>query len=352
MTSTPRLPFLGPNWFSLVMGLSGLALAWYRAASLLGNSALWVAEGLGVLAAGVMLVLLVTSVWRWLQHRPAWMEDLHHPVRHPFVAAMPIGLMLLATVWVQLRGPSAPVLGLWLLGSVLQVLVTVWVLSRWVRGEGLKGLGWAALTPAMFIPVVGNVVAPLGGVALGMPQWSAAQAAIGLMFWPVLLGLLMVRIGMVGMWPPRLLPTTFITIAPPAVGGLALLNLGAPPLLAWAAWGCAMFFAAWSATTLRPALKQPFGLAFWGMSFPLAALAALSLRLAGRSSAASVSAGQLALELVALATLALASVVIGWLLWSTVKGLLNGTLLVAEPAPGAPSATAATPAPAATPPSG
>lgn len=334
------------------MGLCGLALAWHRAAKLLGIPALRVSEVLGVLAALVMLVLLVTSVWRWLQHRPAWLDDLQHPVRHPFVAAMPIGLMLLATVWVQLRGPAPMVLGVWLLGSVLQLLATLWVLSRWVRGDGLRSLGWAALTPAMFIPVVGNVVAPLGGVALGMPQWSAAQAAIGLMFWPVLLGLLMVRIGMVGMWPPRLLPTTFITVAPPAVGGLALLNLGAPPVFAWAAWGCAMFFAVWSATTLRAALQQPFSLAFWGMSFPLAALAALTLRLAAFRSTHNVSPSQLALEVLALASLALASVVIGWLLLATLKGLRNGSLLVPEPVPAAPSspAAAATPSATATPP--
>lgn len=317
----------------MVMGLSGLSLAWHRSAVLLGPHALRVAEAVGLLAAVVLVLLLVASLWRAVQHRPALLEDLRHPVRHPFIAALPISLMLVATVWVQLQGPSRLALAVWLLGSLLQLAATVWVLSRWVRGDGLKGLGWGALTPAMFIPVVGNVVAPLGGVALGMASWSAAQAAIGLMFWPVLLGLLMVRIGMVGLWPARLLPATFITIAPPAVGGLALLNLGAPQVLGWAAWGCAVFFAAWSATTLRPALAQAFSMSFWGLSFPLAALAALSLRMAGYRSGGTVSAGPLAFEVLALASLALASVVIGWLLWSTLKGLRNGSLLVPEPVP-------------------
>jgi tellurite resistance protein len=109
-----------------------------------------------------------------------------------------------------------------------------------------------------------------------------------------------------------------------------------------------MFFAAWSATTLRAALQQPFSLAFWGMSFPLAALAALTLRLAAFRSTHNVSPSQLALEVLALASLALASVVIGWLVWCTVKGLRNGSLLVPEPAPAAatsPASATAPPAP-------
>ena len=40
MAAAPALKFLSPAWFSIVMGLSGLALAWRRAVPLMGEPAL------------------------------------------------------------------------------------------------------------------------------------------------------------------------------------------------------------------------------------------------------------------------------------------------------------------------
>ena len=319
------LKFLMPGWFAIVMGLCGLSLAWHRATPLMGEMAGAGALVLGVLAAVVALVLAGASLLRWQRHPKALAEDLNHPVRHVFVAAMPISLLLLATVATALAGPSLPARVLWLAGSIWQFTVTVWVLSRWLRPNiGAKDGTpfWPGITPALFIPVVGNVVPPLAGVTLGFPEWAAAQFGIGLFLWPVALTLLAVRVAVSGMWPERLLPTTFITIAPPAVIGLAALQLGAPVLLAWVAWGIGLFFLAWSATVFRRAVSQAFSVPFWAMSFPLAAFSALTLRLAQEGSGA--------FQAVAMILLALASVVMAALALATVKGLRDGSLLAPE----------------------
>lgn len=315
------LKFLMPGWFAIVMGLSGLALAWHRAAAIMGETASVAALGVGVLAAAVALALAVASLVRWRRYPEAVAEDLRHPVRHAFIAAMPISLILLATVLVALVGPVLPARLLWMAGALWQFVVTLWVLRRWLAPAKADGLNWPMVTPALFIPVVGNVLVPLAGVPLGLPNWAAAQFGIGLLFWPVVLTLLAVRIGVQGLWPQRLLPTTFITVAPPAVVGLSSLQLGAPVLLAWLAWGCALFFLLWSATVLRRMLSQPFGVPFWGVSFPLAAFAALTLRLADNR----------VHELAALAMLALATLVILTLSLATLKGLRSGELLAPEP---------------------
>ncbi len=325
--ATP-LKFLMPGWFAIVMGLCGLSLAWHRATPLMGEMAGAGSLALGGLAAAVALVLAVASLLRWQRHPKALAEDLSHPVRHVFVAAMPISLLLLATVATALAGPSLPVKALWVAGSVWQFAVTVWVLSRWLRPNiGAKDGTpfWPSITPALIIPVVGNVLPPLAGVTLGFPEWSAAQFGVGLFLWPVVLTLLAVRIAVSGLWPERLLPTTFITIAPPAVIGLGLLQLGAPVLLAWTAWGIGLFFLAWSATVFKRAVSQPFAVPFWAMSFPLAAFAALTLRLAQDASGA--------FQALAMIVLALASLVIAALALATVKGLRDGSLLAPEPVP-------------------
>ena len=320
--TTEKLAFVGPAWFSVVMGLAGLSLAWYRAGPTMGDLATGAALILGVAAAVVFGLLAVATVWRLRRHPKAWAEDCRHPVRHPFVAAIPVSLILLSTVWVALRGPDALGHALWRLGSLGQGGVTLWVLARWWRPSSDGGLAWPTVTPVLLIPIVGNVLVPLAGIPLGEWAWSAAQFGVGAVFWPLMLALLAVRLATAGPWPERLRPSVFILVAPPAVIGLALLQFEAPTGLAWGLWGVGVFSAAWAATQLTRIAKQPFGLSHWAMSFPLAALAALTLRLAPPSGAMAV---------VAMAVLAAASLLISAFALATLRGLRDGSLLAPEP---------------------
>lgn len=319
------LQHLAPAWFATVMGLCGLSLAWSRATPGMGEAAGAIALGVGVLALAVFALLGMLSLLRLQRHPEAVAADLRHPVRHAFVAAVPASVLLLATVATTLAGPSRLALAVWMLGAVAHFGVTVWVMARWLQGNREGGMAWAGITPVLFIPIVGNVLTPLAGVALGQPEWAAAQFGVGMLLWPVTLTLLVVRLGQVGMWPERMLAATFITIAPPSVIGLGLLQLGAPLALGWAMWGLGLFFLCWSASVFKRVVAQPFSIAFWGLSFPLAAFTALTLRLSEGGSPAFATLGLL--------LLALTSIVIAGLLLGTVQGLRRGSLLVAEPAP-------------------
>ncbi len=324
-----------PGWYALVMGLAGLSLAWHRAVPLMGEMAGAVSLLIGGLAAAVFALLAVATVVRGQRYPEAWAEDRRHPVRHTFIAALPIAVILLATVGVAIAGPQPLLAALWWVGALAQLFVTWWVLARWFRPAAQGGLQWAGVTPALFIPIVGNVLVPLAGVPLGQAEWSAAQFGLGLLFWPVVTVMILARIAIQGLWPERLLPTAFIFIAPPAVVGLGVLQLGAPPLLAWVFWGMAMFSFLWVASLAPRIVKLPFGLPHWAVSFPLAALSALTLRLATPGSAMAVLGPAL---------LALASLVVLGLLAGTLRGLRDGSLLAPEPA--APIVAAATPVPA------
>lgn len=324
MPSPPHAPlkFLFPGWYAITMGLCGLALAWHRAAPLMGEMATGVALVIGALAALVFCVLLGATLLRWQRHPEAWDEDRRHPVRHTFVATLPISVMLLATVAVALLGPHPVADAVWWVGSVAQMAVTWWVLSRWWQGNKAGGLQWAGITPALFIPIVGNVLAPLGGVPLGHEHWAAAQFGVGLMFWPVALVMLLVRVALQGMFPERLLPTLFILIAPPTLIGLSALQLGAPVGVGWLFWGMSLFTFLWVASQAGRIRSLPFSLPHWGLSFPLAAFAAFTLRLATPGSPMAVLGPIL---------LALASIVILGLVLATLRGLRDGTLLAPEP---------------------
>ncbi|PXW95748.1 tellurite resistance protein [Sphaerotilus hippei] len=337
--AAPPLQFLSPAWFSIVLGFAGLSLAWHRAMPLMGEAAEALALACGGVALLVFVALAAASVLRLQRHPGAWRDDRAHPVRHAFIAAIPVALILLATVSTALFGstfvpPEARRSGVspgwlqqvtgavWGLGALSLIGVCVWVMRRWWLGNRAGGLQWQVLTPVLFIPVVGHVLVPLAGVPLGHAQWSAAQFGIGLLLWPVVLTLLLVRLATQGLWPERLMPSTMILVAPPAVIGVSAPLLGAPELLGWTSWGIALFMLLWVGGLLRRMTGQAFTIGHWAVSFPLAALAALTLSLARPGDLMAVLGPLL---------LAFTSVVFVGLTLGTVRGLRQGTLLAPEP---------------------
>lgn len=354
MNPTP-LKFLMPGWFSVVMGLCGLALAWRSAEGALGESAEGVSLVLGALAASVCAVLLVLSAVRANRYNHALAEDLRHPVRHAFVATVPVSLLLLAALATSLGQTGGLVETVWWAGSLVQLAATVWVLKRWMlptpvvavaaAPTGLQGLidsalvspvvakpaaaaasaaFWPVVTPVLLIPVVGNVVAPLAGLALGHQVWSMAQFGIGVMLWPIVVTLLLVRRAAQGALPDRLLPVWFITIAPPSVIGLVWVQSQAGLVWVASAWGVGLFFTLLCVTVARQAVTQPFSMTFWALSFPLAAFTSLTLKLA-------LLSGSGIMQMVGTLLLALVSLVVFGLSLATVRGLREGSLLAPEP---------------------
>ena len=335
MSSPTPLKFLMPGYFAVVMGLSGLTLAWHRAQGLLGEMATGIALVLGLLSALVFLVLLVASWLRWQRYPAALAEDLRHPVRHAFVAALPVSVLLLATLGVALGGSGGPLgpvwNGLWWLGSLGQLWATLWVLGRWLAPAAAAQPGaaggpqlWPSVTPVLLIPVVGNVVVPLAGLPLGHSTWSALQFGIGAFLWPVVLALILARRLAHSPLPERVLPAWFITIAPPAVIGVVALQMEAPLAVAQALWGVSLFFLLWVLPLVRRIATQAFAVPFWAFSFPLAAFNVLTLRLAETGAGA-------AFQTAGVLMLAISSIVILWLCFATVRGLRDGSLLAPEP---------------------
>jgi tellurite resistance protein len=276
----------------------------------------------GALAACVLSALMVATAMRMWWFPEAVLADLKHPVRHVFVAALPASWVLMASVGAAHWGRTLWAEALWMLGSASLLAVSGVVVVSWFRSDRSQDRFWLGMTPALFIPVVGNVLPALAGLVLGHPVWAAVQFGLAALLWPVAWGLIGWRIRRLGMWPPRLLPLTFITVAPPSVLALSGLNLGSPYSVVVGLWCVAVLFLCASVWVARGLVKQTFGMPFWGMSFPLAAFAALSLAL---------SVGHVQTQPWAWAVLVLVSALIAWLLLSTLVGLWQGRLLVPEP---------------------
>jgi len=319
---------LAPGWFAMVLGWCGLSQAWLRATHAFGDMALGLGLVGGIVALFIFTLLCIASVVRLTVHPEAVAADLRHPVRHAFMATLPISILLLANLsihlfWGTSRNLDTLLTFVWCVGSVLEIAATVWVVSRWLNSADNGGIQWASFTPVFFIPVVGNVLAPLGGVPIGLEAWATAQFGVSLLLWPVLQALLFVRMAQAGPLPARLAPTWFISLVPPSISGLSFLQLNAPLGVAWAFWGIGVFILALVLTQIQTIREQPFGLPHWGMSFPMAAFTTLTLRLSQEPSGAW-------LQPLATLLLAITSLLILGLTLGTWRGLRQGGLLVPE----------------------
>ena len=268
MQGSSRLAHFPISWFASVMGLAGLTIVWEQAQRLYFPD-LFVASLLLWLTGALFVVLVVLYLLKLIRYPEAVQGELHHPVKLSFFPAFSISLLLLGTA--TLHAAPTLSLGLWGVGSALHLGFTFYVLSTWIHQEHFH---IQHINPAWFIPVVGNILVPIAGVAHGHVEVSWFFFSIGLVFWGVLLAILFYRMIFHAPLPSKLLPTLFILIAPPAVGFIAYEGLvgGNLDSLARVLFYIALFLTLLLFTQVRRFIGLPFFLSWWAYSFPLAAM--------------------------------------------------------------------------------
>jgi tellurite resistance protein len=319
MTHTPpdpaqdfsRLAHFPVTFFAVLMGLFGLALALHAAAD-----SFVIAEmaARAVLWFGLVCFVAISAVYlrKLLRHPAAVSAEWHHPVRLAFFPTITISLLLMATAIHGYRPDLA--LPIWLVGVAGQGVLTVAVISGWISHRAFEV---GHLTPAWFIPAVGNVIVPLAGVSLGWVEISWLFFSAGMIFWLILLVLVFNRLIFHAPIPARLFPTLVILIAPPAVAFVSYVRLvGGVDAFAHMLLSGAYVFAILVLVQVPKLMRLPFALSWWALSFPLAALTVASF-VYGR---AQDSTAHLVIGVLVLVTLSL--VVLG-LLWRTGLAILR-----------------------------
>lgn len=271
-TAEPRLKYFPVSFFAMVMGLAGLAIAWHRA-EVVYAMPLRMSEALLVLAAlsfAALLALYLNKIWR---HREAVAQELAHPIQLNFFPTVSISLLLLAIASLPYSLGVAGVL--WVLGTNLHLLLTLYVMGVWVHHQQFE---IHHINPAWFIPVVGNVLVPIAGVPLGFAEVSWFFFSFGILFWLVLLAIIFYRVFFHHPLPEKLMPTFFILIAPPAVGFLAYLSLtGSLDAFGRMLYYSGLFLTLLLATQVGRFVHIEFYLSWWAYSFPLAAITIATL---------------------------------------------------------------------------
>lgn len=267
-----RLSFLPVSFFSMVMGLSGLSIA-VQQADILMNGLHGIGTAIALLSVIVFVILCVLYAAKTMRYPAAVREELSHPVKMSFGASFTVSLVLLSIALYA----SAPAVSwwLWAVGSGLHLAFTLYVLNAWIYQSHFE---IHHISPAWFIPVVGNILVPVAGVAHGAQELSWFYFSIGLLFWLVLFTIIVYRMIFHHPLPDKLLPTLFILIAPPAVGFIAYVKLtGNIDAFAHVLYYSAMFLTLLLFMQLPRFLRLPFFLSWWAYSFPLAAITVATL---------------------------------------------------------------------------
>jgi tellurite resistance protein len=121
-TQPGRLPHLPISFFAMVMGLSGLTIAWEKAQLVFGLD-LGINPWMAGMASVVFVMRSIIYAAKLVLHRQSVLGELRHPVKLNFFPTISISLVLLSIAFLPIEPAiSQP---LWLAGTTLHLLFTL-----------------------------------------------------------------------------------------------------------------------------------------------------------------------------------------------------------------------------------
>ena len=302
------------NLFASVMGLSGLALAWRLAHRSLSAPA-FIGEAVGALAVLVFVLMAAGYLTKLAKHPEVVQAEFQHPVGGNFFGTIAISLLLLSSLIEPYSASTAQ--ALWTLGALGAFVLAFIAVSRLLKGQ----LDAALVMPAWLLSGVATLDIAVTGRDMPMawaPEINLIAGALGAMLAPVLFVMIVSRLVHREPLAPAVTPSLMMLVAPFEVGFLAYSNLVGVDRFAAVLFYFGLFlFLVISPKVFRPSIA--FSPAWWGISFPMAALASAALKYAGHE-------GGIPLQVLAIVLLGVLSVALAVLFVRTVRIVLNGQL--------------------------
>jgi len=311
----PRFPV---GLFAIPVGLLALGGAWRRAAPFGWAWARNVGDLLAWSALLILAVLLLIYLAKCLRHPQAIAAEFTHALAGSLMALVPLSF-LLCVIYFGTPGHTG-----WLLFTLATLALQGLIAIRIVAIITTASLPAGAVTPALYVPpVAGGLVGGMALQTLGYPGWAALLFGMGLASWALLEIRVLNRL-FEGAMPEALRPTIGLELAPATVGTLAVATLW--PRLPGELLIIGLGIASGPLVAVLARYKWwrqvPFAIGFWSFSFPAAAFASALIEVVQRGSWPPAIAGT---------GLALASCVIAYLAWRTLRLLAQGRLIPAAP---------------------
>ncbi len=319
MTGTQnRLANFPISFFSMIMGLAGLTIAWQKAQHVFAVN-LSIDTVLLALTSSVFIVLSLIYAAKYMSSRNEVLNEFKNPIKLHFFPTISISLLLISVAF--LKVDAAISLPIWIAGSVIHLIFTLYTVNAWIHHEHFE---MKHLNPAWFIPAVGNVLVPVTGIQLGFVEISWFFFSTGMLFWIILLTIIFNHVMFHKTMPEKLMPTLFILIAPPAVGFIAYMSLtGELDAFARFLYFAGLFMTMLMLVQIKRFARLQFFLSWWAYSFPLAAITIASFHMYELTQ-------KVAYQYIGSALLVLLTAVVAFLLYKTAIAVKNYKICVEE----------------------
>ena len=249
-----------------VMSLFGLALAW-RTLSDLGE---WETSIGRLISIGTLLIGLVTFGSIVLQqfYSETLRETFKSQHLNVFPSCLTVGLMLLSAL-LNPYIPEASNVLIWI-AAIAHYTLLAWLINFWFQGS----LSLEKISPLWFIPVVGNIVVPVGAMASDQVMLAWFGFSVGIVMWLMIFPIIFFRLVHGKAMPDDMESTQMILVAPPAIGAVSWsLLVGDGNVMPGAVLLSVAFFLTLTLTPMvLRVISRPFVSPNWAFGFPLAAL--------------------------------------------------------------------------------
>jgi len=312
-----RVKFFPVMMYAMVMGMSGLTIMYQKAALWLGFTDM-IGNLLMMVSTTLFIVISLIYLSKYIKYTPMVKKEFSHPIRLNFFAAISISMLMLAIIYKEVNVNVASFF--WYAGTALHFYLTMHTISFWINNN--QELDHS--NPAWFIPVVGNVLVPIGGVGFASQGVLMYFFSCGIFFWVILFAILLNRIIFHHQLAVKFMPTMFIFIAPPAVGFIAYYKMfGVIDVFATMLFNLALFFTLLVAFMYKNFIKIKFFISWWAFVFPLAAMSISSMLMYHETK--DVILLSLSYVMVGVTTM-----VISVVIYQTVSHMLKGEICVQE----------------------
>ncbi len=269
-----RLQHFSISFFAIILGLSGFSIALQKMEEIYNIT--FKASTISLyLTMALFTLFIVIKIKKIIRHPEHVKEEFNHPIKLNFFPTISISLILFSVAYFAIDKDISKYL--LVVGLISHLIFTLKVMSIWTVNNNLE---MKHLNPAWFIPIVGNILVPVTGVALLPIDISWFFFTIGLLYWLILFAIIMNRIIFHKTLPEKLRPTLFILIAPPAIGFIAYVKLNGGEVDNFAR---ILYFTALFLTVnlffqfkFFKQIKQ-FYLSWWAYSFPLSSITLASI---------------------------------------------------------------------------
>ncbi len=260
--------------FAVIMGFSGLTIVFAKAYHML-DFPYGIYKALLFIDTALFFLILFAYLLKWVHYPGEVRSEFNHPVKSSFASAISISFLLLSISYYDYNPAIA--ITFWYVGAPLHLYFTYITMKFWID----HSFDINHISPAWFIPIVGNVLVPVVGVDC-MPEYvSLFYFSIGIFFWIVLFVIITYRMIFHHPLAKRLLPTFFILIAPPAVGFISYFRItfGSIDLTSLFLYFVALFTFFLMLVMLDKFTKMEFFISWWAYTFPMAAMSIATILL-------------------------------------------------------------------------